>query len=51
MIVSLNIKIENTYYKIFKAINIAFARLNLNTQNTKGRPHKYLDQQIVCCML
>ena len=44
MIIPLNIKIKNTYYKIFKAVNVAFARLNSNTQNTKGRPRKYSDQ-------
>lgn len=51
MIIPLNIKYENTYYKIFKAVNTAFERLNSNNQNTKGRPRKYSDQQIVCCML
>lgn len=51
MIIPLNIKYENTYYKIFKAVNTVFERLNSNNQNTKGRPRKYSDQQIVCCML
>ena len=51
MIIPLNIKKENTYCKIFEAIKIAFAKLNSNTQNTKGRPRKYSDEQIVCCML
>ena len=51
MIIPLNIKSENTYYKIFEAVKIAFARLNSNTENTKGRPRKYSDMQIVCCML
>ena len=51
MIIPLNIKKENTYYKIFEAVKIAFAKLNSNTQNTKGRPRKYSDEQIVCCML
>lgn len=51
MIISLNIETENTYYKIFEAVKIAFARLNSNTENTKGRPRKYSDMQIVCCML
>ena len=32
-------------------MKIAFTKLNSNTQNTKGRPHKYSDEQIVCCML
>ena len=36
MIIPLNIKSENTYYKIFKAVNIAFARLNSNTENTNS---------------
>ena len=49
MIILLNIKKEN--YKIFKAVKIAFSKLNLNTQNIKGRPCKYSDEQIVCCML
>ena len=51
MIIPLNIKKENTYYKIFEAVKITFAKLNSNTQNTKVRPHKYSDEQIVCCML
>ena len=51
MIIPLNIKKENTYYKIFEAVKIAFTKLNSNTQNTKGRPRKYSDEQIVCCML
>ncbi|MDY4077741.1 MAG: transposase [Clostridium sp.] len=51
MIIELNIKKENTYYKIFEAVKIAFAKLNSNTQNAKGRPRKYSDEQIVCCML
>ena len=36
MIIPLNIKIKNTYYKIFKAVNITFARLNSNTENTNS---------------
>lgn len=48
MIIPLNIKIENTYYKIFKAVKISFAKLN---SNTKGRPRKYSDHQIFCCMI
>lgn len=51
MIISSNIKSENDYYKIFKAVKIAFAKLNSNIQNTKGRPRKYSDEQIVACML
>ena len=51
MIISLNIEIENTYYKIFKAVKIAFTKLNSNAKSTKGRPRKYSDQQIVACML
>lgn len=37
MIVPLNIRSENIYYKIFKVV---FAKLNLNTQNIKGRSRK-----------
>ena len=44
MIISLNIEIENTYYKIFKAVKIAFTKLNSNAKSTKGRPRKYSDQ-------
>ena len=51
MIIPLNIKSENTYYKIFEAVKLAFARLNPKIENTKGRPRKYSDMQIVCCML
>lgn len=51
MIISLNIEIENTYYKIFEAVKIAFSKLNSNTESTKDRPRKYSDQQIVACML
>ena len=51
MIISLSIKKKNTYYKIFEVVKITFTKLNSNTQNTKGRPHKYSDEQIVCCML
>ncbi|SFC97249.1 Transposase domain [Clostridium uliginosum] len=51
MIIPLNIQIENDNYKIFKAVKIAFAKLNSNTQNSKGRPRKYSDEQIVACML
>lgn len=31
MIISLNIKSENIYYKIFQAVKIAFTKLNSNT--------------------
>lgn len=51
MIIPLNIKSENTYYKIFEAVKIAFAKLNSKDRSTKGRPRKYSDQQIVACML
>ena len=51
MIISLNIESENTYYKIFEAVKIAFAKLNSKDRSTKGRPRKYSDQQIVACML
>lgn len=51
MIILLNIKSENNYYKIFEAVKIAFTKLNSNVQNNKGRPRKYSDEQIVACML
>lgn len=51
MIISLNIKNENIYYKIFEAVNISFTRLGLTNGTTKGRPRKYSDEQIVACML
>ncbi|WP_315068786.1 transposase [uncultured Clostridium sp.] len=51
MIMSPNIKSENDYYKIFKTVKIAFTKLNSNIQNTKGRPRKYSDEQIVACIL
>ena len=51
MIISRNIETENTYYKIFEAVKIAFAKLNSKDRSTKGRPRKYSDQQIVACML
>ena len=45
MIISLNIENENTYYKIFEAVTIVFAKLNSNIKNiNKGRPRKYSDQ-------
>ena len=51
MIIPSIIKSENTYYKIFQAVEIAFGKLNSNNKKTKGRPRKYSDQQIVACML
>jgi hypothetical protein len=51
MIIPLNIKSENDYYKIFEAVKIAFIKLKPNVQDTKGRPRKYSDEQIVACML
>ena len=36
MIIPLNIKSENTYYKIFKAVEVAFSKLSSDTENTKG---------------
>ena len=51
MIIPLNIKSENSYYKIFEAVKIAFTKLNSNIESTKGRPRKYSDEQIVACML
>ena len=37
MIIPLNIKSENTYYKIFEAVKLAFARLNPKIENTKEK--------------
>ena len=51
MIIPSIIERENTYYKIFQAVEIAFAKLNSNNKKTKGRPRKYSDQQMVACML
>ena len=51
MIISLNIKSENSYCKIFEAVKIAFTKLNSNIESTKGLPRKYSDEQIVACML
>jgi hypothetical protein len=36
MIITLNVESENTYYKIFKAVNIAFAKLGVNNAKCKG---------------
>ncbi|POO88764.1 transposase, partial [Clostridium sp. 2-1] len=49
MIISRKIKTENDNYKIFEAVKIAFAKLNSNSKNAKGRPRKYSDEQIVAC--
>lgn len=51
MIIPSIIERENTYYKIFQAVEIAFNKLNSNNKKTKGRPRKYSDQQMVACML
>ena len=51
MIISRKIKTENDNYKIFEAVKIAFAKLNSNIKNSKGRPRKYSDEQIVACIL
>lgn len=51
MIIPSIIERENTYYKIFQAVEIAFAKLNSNNKKIKGRPRKYSDQQMVACML
>ncbi|WP_394903442.1 transposase [Clostridium butyricum] len=51
MIIPSIIERENTYYKIFQAVEITFAKLNSNNKKTKGRPRKSLDQQMVACML
>lgn len=36
MIISLNTKRENIYYKTFEIVKIAFTKLNSNIGNTKG---------------
>ncbi len=46
MIIPLNIKSENTYYKIFETVKIAFTKLNKNNQNIKGSPRKYSEYVI-----
>ena len=51
MIITLNVESENTYFKIFKAVNIAFTKLGVNNTKRKGSANKYSDQQIVTCML
>lgn len=51
MIIPSIIERENTYYKIFQAVEITFVKLNSNNKKTKGRLRKYLDQQMVACML
>ena len=37
MIIPSIIERENTYYKIFQAVEIAFNKLNSNNKKTKGR--------------
>lgn len=51
MIIPSIIERENTHYKIFRAVEIAFDKLNSNNKKTKGRPRKYSGQQMVACML
>lgn len=51
MIISLNVKNENIYYKIFETVNISFTRLGLTNGKAKGWPRKYPDEQIVAYML
>ncbi|WP_242652503.1 hypothetical protein [Clostridium kluyveri] len=43
MIITLNIDSENTYYKIYKAVEIAFSKFEIERSKTKGRPKKYSD--------
>ncbi|OPJ64511.1 hypothetical protein [Clostridium chromiireducens] len=51
MITPSQIKNENDNFKILKAVKIAFTKLNSNIKNTKGRPRKYCDEQIVAYIL
>jgi hypothetical protein len=51
MIISLNVAAENTYYKIYEAVETAFSKLELKKSKSKGRPRKYSDKQIVACMI
>lgn len=51
MIIPSIIERENTHYKIFRAVEIAFDKLNSNNKKTKDRPRKYSGQQMVACML
>ncbi|OOM06399.1 hypothetical protein [Clostridium saccharobutylicum] len=51
MVISLNIKSKNNYYKIFEAVRTTFSKVSSNIQNNKGRLRKYSDEQIVACML
>lgn len=36
--ISLNVKSENTYYKIFQAVKVVSTKLNFNNIKTKGCP-------------
>jgi Transposase domain (DUF772). len=51
MIISLNLSSENTYYKIYEAVETVFSKLELKKSKSKGRPRKYSDKQIVACMI
>ena len=51
MIIPLNIKSENTYYKIFEAVKIAFTKLSPNNQNTKGKRGTYMVCKIKCAAI
>lgn len=50
MIIPSIIKSENIYFKIFEAIKTAFTKLGIGAK-TNGRPRKYSDEQIMCCMI
>lgn len=50
MIIPSNIKSENIYFEIFKAVKTAFIKLGINAK-ANGRPRKYSDEQIMCCMI
>lgn len=47
IIILLRIKSKNDHYKIFQAVNIAFAKLNSIIQSTKGQPCNYSDERII----
>lgn len=44
MIIPSIIKSENTYYKIFQAVEIAFAKLNSNNKKLKA-VHSFADKR------
>ncbi|WP_368487611.1 hypothetical protein [Clostridium sp. BJN0013] len=42
MIIAPNIDSKNTYYKIYKAVEIAFSKFEIQKSKTKGRPKNIL---------